>query len=99
MDFESNDDEAFYQTKITADSVFNLVINDMFTIEIDLIPQQNLRWKSSRHPITRTKGYTAFIDIEGLSSSEHSLILYVNFLSRKKEVEKRRWKEIFFWKE
>ncbi|MGK0315664.1 MAG: hypothetical protein ACI86M_001896 [Saprospiraceae bacterium] len=98
-DFESNDDEEFYQTKLKADSIFNLVINDIFTIEIDALSQQNLRWRSSRHPITRTKGYTTFIDIDTLSKKEHSLVLHVNFFSSKNEIRKKRWKEILFWKE
>lgn len=99
LDYEPKNNNDYHQTKESADSIFNLVLNDIFEVEIDNIFQNNLRWKASNHPISRTKGYVTFIDIDSLDKVEHKLILYVNYFNSKDEIDKSRWKEITFWKE
>lgn len=99
LQYESKNMTDYLETKNTADSLFNLTLNELFIIEIDDTTQGNLRWKSTYHPITKTKGYITIIDIKTLKNQEHKLSLYVNFLKRNGDVEKNFWKDIYFWKE
>jgi len=99
LNYEPINDADFNFTSIEADSLFNLVMNDIFEVEIDGVPKENLRWKSTSHHISKTKGYIALIDIDSISNDEHMLKLHVNFLNRKKEDRKVFWKQIYFWKE
>jgi hypothetical protein len=99
LDYLSKDEEDFFKTKERADSIFNLVINDLFIVDIDRAPQENLRWKITNHPISKTKGYLTLIDIGSLDRTEHLLSLHVNFLNSQNKISKKRWKHIYFWKE
>jgi len=99
LEYESKDRADYYETKASADSIFNLVVNDIFEVEIDGVMQRNLSWKTSNHPKSKVRGYVTFIDIDALEEREHQLIVYVNYLNSKKEDVRRRWKDISFWKE
>lgn len=99
LNYNSKDKDDFFNTKEKADSIFNLVINDLFIVEIDSSLQENLRWKTSNHPISKTKGYVTFIDIDSLENKEHRLNLFVNRIGSKDQVITTKWKEIYFWKE
>lgn len=99
LNYEPINDADFNATYIEADSIFNLVMNDIFEVKIDGIPKENLRWKSTSHHISKTKGYITLIDIDSISKDEHMLSLHVNFLNRKKEDRRVFWKQIYFWKE
>ncbi len=99
LNYKTKNDADFYATQEISDSIFNLVINDLFEVDIDGIVQENLKWKSTNHPIAKTKGYATFIDIDSLSLEEHKLNLFVNFLSKRKNSYKVTWKQIPFWKE
>ena len=99
LDYKNKDIPDFYSTKERADSIFNLVLNDIFVVDIDGLQQEDLRWKSIKHTITNTKGYITFIDIDSLTKEEHKLNLFVNYLNRKTEIKKGNWMEIWFWKE
>ncbi|MDF1698521.1 MAG: hypothetical protein P1U56_21900 [Saprospiraceae bacterium] len=99
LDYKADNAVDYYKTKELADSLFNLVLNDIFILEVDDITQQNLRWKTSNHPISKTKGYVTFINIAGLNQSEHKLNIYVNYFGKNDKLIRGRWKEINFWKE
>ncbi|MEM9546754.1 MAG: hypothetical protein AAGA77_12320 [Bacteroidota bacterium] len=99
LDYESKNNEDYLETKQRADSIFNLVINDLFIVEIDNVKQERLRWKTTRHPKSKTKGYVTFVDIEKLKNKEHKLQVFVNYFDRKNKIQKGRWKDIYFWKE
>ena len=99
LDYEVKDGEDLLQTRHKADSIFNLVINDLFVLEIDDVVQKDLRWKSTNHPKSKTKGYATFIDIDNLEYKEHKLQVFVNYFGRNNKITKGRWKSIYFWKE
>ena len=99
LNYKAKNREDFYNTTVNADSIFNMVLNDLFHIEINHTMLENLSWKSSNHPKSRTKGYITYIDINDIPPGEYRLSLIVNFINSKNEIVPRRWKDIQFWKE
>jgi len=99
LEDQSTDLSSYYKVKDEADSLFNLVINDLFDVEVDGIIQTGLRWKATRHHKTFSKGYVTYIDLLNVSTHEHKLILYNNMIDRDDTIARIRWKELYFWKE
>jgi len=99
LDLETETVSETYEVKVEADSIFNLVINDLFVVHMDGKKIGPLRWKTTIHPKSKTKGYITYIDTEDLKKTEHQLMLYVKYFDRKNRVISGPWKNITFWKE
>jgi len=99
FDFDARSRNDFNREQQEADSIFNLVINDLFIVDIDGVELQDLRWRSTNHEKSFTKGYITYIDISELVEDEHLVTMYVNYLGDGDKVARKKWKEIAFWKE
>lgn len=86
------------QDNLNTDSLYNNVINSLFTVYIDSDSISDLQWLNYKHPLTREDGYLTYIPIDSLSFSKH--VVKVDVSWRNKEERRRgRWFDIPFWKE
>lgn len=96
---ELNDGNEYHsENNNIADSLYNNVINDLFTVHIDQDTINNLEWLNYTHPLTKEDGYLTYIPIDTLPSSKHDLTVDVSWIY-KNEKKTGRWLDIPFWKE
>ena len=83
---------------INTDSLYNNVINGLFTVYIGKDTIKNLKWRNYTQEVTYQQGYITYIPIDTLPSSEHELRIDVSWM-HKGEKKSGTWLRIPFWKE
>ena len=86
--------DTFYKKN---DSLYQRVLNDLFTVKIDDQIFPDLTWRETVNAVTKEEGYVTYIPIELLNNKEHMLILERSYLDYDGKARKSRWMTIPFY--
>lgn len=80
------------------DSLYQKVLNDLFTVRIDGEEYPDLLWRETINAITREEGYVTYIPIDSLAKKEHMLILERSYVNNEGKTDSSVWMKIPFYK-